>query len=503
MTGPETGPILKLPTLIRSVPSSREGDEENRRELVAVALCAIGPGLSAQPSIDHAALECIAPGQFAVVLSGIDPGEELQTAKVYFRSSLYPDFYYVEMTYEEGRYVGILPQVSPETPRVVYYLEAIDSVFNSTRSHEFDPPVKDPCDDDPAAAYLLGANPGIVVGVTTAAQSALPPGFSAVGIIGTITAAGASAGVGGGVSTGVVVAAAAGAAGVAGGVVATQPEEEPAMTTAIADAPPPEATTSVAPTTTVGTTSTVLPGQTTTTVVTTTTTPGPSTTTAPGPSTTTTAPALNPECFTVQVLGECQVRLDATCVNLPVDRYEWVLDQGNKWQVVNISNGAPSFVYTWGSCDDDDENIVFRLTVHRGPTSASAMKSRNVTGGDLRSPASQPITLQTQLALPPFDGSARGRLIFEGAAARMVDSSHSAELSVPAAAGMRRVEAVVTRAGAGPGEWRFDFSRESRFVQGSLRAVQGNVLAVETSTIVFRVTGQAQERLSFTFELAP
>ena len=74
MTGPETGPILKLPTLIRSVLSSREGDEENRRELVAVALCAIGPGLSAQPSIDHAALECIAPGQFAVVLSGIDPG---------------------------------------------------------------------------------------------------------------------------------------------------------------------------------------------------------------------------------------------------------------------------------------------------------------------------------------------------------------------------------------------------------------------------------------------
>ena len=293
MTGPETGPILKLPTLIRSVLSSREGDEENRRELVAVALCAIGPGLSAQPSIDHAALECIAPGQFAVVLSGIDPGEELQTAKVYFRSSLYPDFYYVEMTYEEGRYVGILPQVSPETPRVVYYLEAIDSVFNSTRSHEFDPPVKDPCDDDPAAAYLLGANPGIVVGVTTAAQSALPPGFSAVGIIGTITAAGASAGVGGGVSTGVVVAA-AGAAGVAGGVVATQPEEEPAMTTAIADAPPPEATTSVAPTTTVGTTSTVLPGQTTTTVVTTTTTPGPSTTTAPGPSTTTTGRSRRP-----------------------------------------------------------------------------------------------------------------------------------------------------------------------------------------------------------------
>ena len=145
--------------------------------LVAVALWAIGPGLYAQPSIDHAALECIAPGQFAVVLSGIDPGEELQTAKVYFRSSLYPDFYYVEMAFTEGRYIGILPQVSPETPRVVYYLEAIASVFNSTRSHEFDPPVKDPCDDDPAAAYLLGDNPGIVVGATTLANRLYRRGF--------------------------------------------------------------------------------------------------------------------------------------------------------------------------------------------------------------------------------------------------------------------------------------------------------------------------------------
>jgi hypothetical protein len=50
--------------------------------------------LGAEPTIVHAGLECIAPGRFAVVLSGIDPGSEIQTAKVYFRSELYPDFYY-------------------------------------------------------------------------------------------------------------------------------------------------------------------------------------------------------------------------------------------------------------------------------------------------------------------------------------------------------------------------------------------------------------------------
>lgn len=59
--------------------------------------------LHAQPTIDHSGLDCMRPGEFVVVLSGIDPEDDVQTAKVYFRSSLYRDFYYVEMTYQDGR----------------------------------------------------------------------------------------------------------------------------------------------------------------------------------------------------------------------------------------------------------------------------------------------------------------------------------------------------------------------------------------------------------------
>jgi hypothetical protein len=77
--------------------------------------------LAAQPSIFHERIDGIAPGRFALIVSVIDPALEIESARVYFRSELYPEFYYVEMTREPGRFVAILPQVSSETRRVVYY----------------------------------------------------------------------------------------------------------------------------------------------------------------------------------------------------------------------------------------------------------------------------------------------------------------------------------------------------------------------------------------------
>jgi hypothetical protein len=59
------------------------------------------------------------------------------------------------MKLEGDRFVGILPQAAPSTPRVIYYLEAIDQAFESVRSEEFGPVVGE-CDDDPA----LGSFPG-------------------------------------------------------------------------------------------------------------------------------------------------------------------------------------------------------------------------------------------------------------------------------------------------------------------------------------------------------
>jgi hypothetical protein len=487
--------------------------------------CAARAG--AQPTIEHTAIECIEPGKFAVVLSGIDPVDEVQTAKVYFRSSLYPDFYYVEMTRDADRFVGVLPQVSPETPEVVYYLEAIDSVFESSRSREFLADVDD-CDDDPAAAYYTGSEPGIIVGATTAGSSALPPGFSAIGIVGTITAVGVSSGVGGGVGAGVAVAAAVGAAGVAGAVVATSPGESSTTTVVAAQPSTTVATTSVPPsgspspspsTTTVTTsitTTTVAPGGTTT-------VPGPSTTTVPGPSTTTTstptsttsssssttttsAPPLDASCFTVQVLGDCKVRLNATCVSPPVDRYDWVLDTQDKFKRVTVSNGPAVFDHTWSGDDcGDGSTITFSLTVYRGGSSSSATKSIYVPGNDLKALPEErllPLKMAAMLELSSSGERGKARIALDGLAVQpVVSSGQPVELRVDAAAGKREVAAVIVGGRGEPGLLRLDLSATLEVVSGSLRATEGNVLTQGPRAVTFRLAGQPGETVRFTFEL--
>ena len=209
--------------------------------LVAAAFVGAAGAASAQaPHIGHTALACIPETDHAVVVGPIEPPDGIQTVKLYFRSSFYPDFYYVEMTRRGDEFFGILPMVGPETTEVVYYVEVVDSVFNSARSEEFVSPVKEPCRDRPAVAYWRGETPGIIVGATTAGSGALPPGFSAVGIIGTITSAGIASSLGGGIGAGTAVAVGAGIAGGAAGavVVATSGDEgSPATTSVVAVVP--------------------------------------------------------------------------------------------------------------------------------------------------------------------------------------------------------------------------------------------------------------------------
>ena len=69
------------------------------------------------------------------------------TAKVYFRSDKYPEFYYVVMTLNDPaeHFLAILPKPGPETERVIYYVEAVDRTFSGARTVEYDPKIEDPC----------------------------------------------------------------------------------------------------------------------------------------------------------------------------------------------------------------------------------------------------------------------------------------------------------------------------------------------------------------------
>lgn len=197
--------------------------------------------------------------------------------------------------------------------------------------------------------------------------------------------------------------------------------------------------------------------------------------------------------------------MDASCVSPPVDQFDWVLDDGNTWQRIVIPNGAATFIYTWSSCPNNSANLIFRLTVYRGGSSSTASKSVLIAGGLKAEPSTGTPTLQfqTHLSVPPFDGQSRGRILLEGGLSRIVDSSAPVAVQAPVGSGKHRIEAIVTRGGSEPGSWRFDFAQEPRLVRGSLRVDQGNVEAVDGSSIVFRVSGSTGERLAFNFDLEP
>ena len=193
-------------------------------------------------NIEHQELECLVRDAFALVHADISPGDAVQTSRVYFRSDKYPDFYYVEMasenpTFDDFR--AVLPRPGPETERIYYYLEAIDSNFDSLQTPEFDPPVLevDDCDIEPGV-FFDGTNPGIVIGATTGGVAAIPPGFQALGItgfvssIGVLTTVGGAAAATGGIAstTGLVLVVAGGTVATAGTVVVVTGEKEASPT---------------------------------------------------------------------------------------------------------------------------------------------------------------------------------------------------------------------------------------------------------------------------------
>lgn len=196
--------------------------------------------LGSGPLIAHSELECLTHDQFPVLGAEIDPGPEVALARVYFRSDKYPDFYYVEMEGASLEDIGAnfratLPKPSPETERIIYYIEAIDQSLMNGRTEDYDPPITDGCRRDPAA-WLPDESPGIVVGATQAGAPAVPPGFQAVGISGFVSAAGVvttaaatAGGAGAAVGTsGLVIVVSGGAAAATGVGIAAGGEEEEA-----------------------------------------------------------------------------------------------------------------------------------------------------------------------------------------------------------------------------------------------------------------------------------
>jgi len=152
---------------------------------------------------------CILAGEYPLFQGAIVPMEGVTGARLFFRSALSPDFYYVEAVQEErGRYVARLPRPRPNAGPITFYLEATKSDFSQARSAEGNAIVVrkiEQCPQDRKAAPVAPGGPVSVFDV--AGNPVFPAGFE--GVTGGMAAA--SAGLGADASSGLGAAVGAGA----------------------------------------------------------------------------------------------------------------------------------------------------------------------------------------------------------------------------------------------------------------------------------------------------
>lgn len=197
------------------------------------------------PEIDlDPPIECWYNSDFPMLTAHLDPSTEIVNTRLYFRCSLYQDYYFVDLEAEAGAFTAVAPQAEETCPRVHYYVEAVTRDFTSARTPERIAEVTTTSECRrryPAAAFFPGTDPRIVVGSTVAGPE-LAPGFKSIGVSAFMSATGVIAGASSsGGSTALVagVAAAAGAAAGVGVLVANSSSSDPAPPPAGPVVPPP------------------------------------------------------------------------------------------------------------------------------------------------------------------------------------------------------------------------------------------------------------------------
>ncbi len=179
--------------------------------------------------ITHDRVDCVAAGSVPVIRARLEPPGEVARARVYFQARGTTYWYYVEMKIQaDVAFEATLPRPLKSLRGLSYYIETLGPAFASGRSQEYTAQVVGESANCPlgaTAATASGVAPSaLLVGAPQGAPP-VPPGFSDLGLVPSVSgsatsAAGAGAAGTGGTSTGLLVgigvAAAAGVALAAG-----------------------------------------------------------------------------------------------------------------------------------------------------------------------------------------------------------------------------------------------------------------------------------------------
>lgn len=466
---------------------------------VSVHLWALGQHVRAErlPSIEHNPLTCLPNDAFAQVAALIHPDEEIRTARVYFRSDTYPDFYFVEMDPFEGGFRAFLPIPAGETHRVIYYIEAVDLEFNSSRTEEHDPEVASQGEcrrRDPLLAVFPGDSPSLIVGALTSGAAAMPPGFQVVGITGFVGLVGATGG-----GSGAAIAAVGGVAG-AGATVGLVKARGGGQTD----------TASTVPTTTsnLPATSTSMTFTTTSTSPSTTTSTSPGTTTSISTATSTTTPASVSACFTAvdsDGASGCSVMFDASCSAGNIISYTWWFADNPP---LETTTDLATVTHDWSldpACGTPFTRLVRLVVTGADGSTAETRANIDPTSPGLEVRRMTADWIQTSfvshLVSPGSSERLAGQVILNQSRVDLTDDSTPFRHDLRGRAGKNTVEAVIVSGNDREIFWRFDFSASERFVAGSIQVDGGQVLSRDGRSVVFRMTGARGERVRWSFRL--
>jgi PKD repeat protein len=521
---------------------------------------------AAQPTAAIAldpAIECWSDSEFPLLGAVVTPPEDIVRSRLYFRCSLYPDYYFVDLADESGAYRGVAPQAEDACPQVHYYVEALGRDFTSVRTEERVAEVASPDECRrrfPFTAWFPGEDPNIFLG-STLGTTGMASGFKTVGIAGFISSIGSTVALGGGtggLSTGVVAGVAAGGAAAAGlGVLATGGNSTTTTAPLVVPPPPPPPSSSVLvacftidpPSGSIqvneslridgrcsqggdsltyhydlgdGRTkdgqafvTSIWPSAGIYTLTLTVSRNSPSARASQALETDSVSreirveePPAPPAPVTADFTARnvrtkvCIGEFDGSPSTGDIVRYSWELDLNGDFGSVVMVEGQV-VTYDWGSaCFRNGGLVTARLTVF-GPTGNqdSVTKTVNIlTFGPI--PARQSLVESSFASEISQAKAVEGQVVIEGGRGFPVSADAPTRIQFAGRRGRVSIEAVATAASA-PFLWRFDFSGAKGFVPGSLRTVSGQEVSRDAYSVVLRFSGGAFERARLEYRLEP